>query len=95
LAVQPFRYSSKVFVHSHNDIGQLRKNDWLSSLLALEGHYRRNYSLILWILLLGLIGFGICSSYFRIDQVARATGEVIASSLVQIIQAVDGVFCRP
>ncbi|MBF0220604.1 MAG: HlyD family efflux transporter periplasmic adaptor subunit, partial [Gammaproteobacteria bacterium] len=30
------------------------------------------------------------ASYFRIDEVARASGEVIASSRVQVIQAVDG-----
>ncbi|ABM04549.1 type I secretion membrane fusion protein, HlyD family protein [Psychromonas ingrahamii 37] len=56
----------------------------------LEGYYRRNYSVVLWVLLLGMIGFGFWSASFRIDQVARATGEVIASSRVQIIQAVDG-----
>ena len=56
----------------------------------LEGYYQRNYSVVLWILLLGMIAFGVWSSTFRIDQVARATGEVIASSRVQIIQSVDG-----
>jgi len=56
----------------------------------LEGYYRRNYSVVLWVLLLAMIGFGVWSSHFRIDQVARATGEVIASSRVQIIQSVDG-----
>lgn len=56
----------------------------------LEGYYRRNYSVVLWVLLLAMIAFGVWSANFRIDQVARATGEVIASSRVQIIQAVDG-----
>lgn len=56
----------------------------------LEAYYKRNYSMLLWVLLLGLIAFCSWASYFRIDQVARATGEVIASSRVQIIQAVDG-----
>jgi len=56
----------------------------------LERYYQRNYSLVLWVLLLGLGGFAAWSSVFRIDQVARAMGEVIATSRVQIIQAVDG-----
>ncbi len=56
----------------------------------LEGYYQRNYSLVLWGLLIGLSIFVAWSSVFKIDQVARATGEVIASSRVQIIQSVDG-----
>ena len=59
-------------------------------LAQLEGYYQRNYSIVLWVLLLGLVGFTIWASVFRIDQVARATGEVISSSRVQILQAVDG-----
>ncbi|MDP2562559.1 HlyD family efflux transporter periplasmic adaptor subunit [Psychrobium sp. 1_MG-2023] len=58
--------------------------------LRLENYYKRNYSVVLWLLLLGLIAFTVWSSVYRIDQVARATGEVIASSRVQIIQSVDG-----
>jgi adhesin transport system membrane fusion protein len=56
----------------------------------LENYYKRNYSVVLWLLFLGLIAFTVWSSSYRIDQVARATGEVIASSRVQIIQSVDG-----
>jgi len=56
----------------------------------LEKYYQRNYSLVLWVLLTGLIAFAYWASVSRIDQVARATGEVIASSRVQIIQSVDG-----
>ncbi len=56
----------------------------------LEGYYQRNYSVVLWLLLSGLLVFVLWASIFKIDQVARATGEVIASSRVQIIQAVDG-----
>ena len=56
----------------------------------LEHYYQRNYSLVLWVLLAGLIAFVAWATEFRIDQVARASGEVIASSRVQIIQAVDG-----
>ncbi|OPX55193.1 hemolysin secretion protein D [Oceanospirillum multiglobuliferum] len=41
------------------------------------------------LLLAGFIGFVAWANSFYIDQVARATGEVISSSRVQIIQAVD------
>ncbi|MCJ8337424.1 MAG: HlyD family efflux transporter periplasmic adaptor subunit [Pseudomonadales bacterium] len=57
---------------------------------ALENYHKRNFSPLLWVLLLGLCAFCYWASQFRIDQVARANGEVIASSRVQIIQAVDG-----
>jgi len=56
----------------------------------LENYYRHRYSRLLWLLLTGLVVFIAWASFFQIDQVARATGEVIASSRVQIIQAVDG-----
>lgn len=56
----------------------------------LENYYQRNYSIVLWLLLAVLVVFVIWASTFRIDQVVRGTGEVIASSRVQIIQAVDG-----
>ena len=56
----------------------------------LENFHRRNYSPVLSLLLLGMVAFVAWASIFRVDQVARAAGEVIASSRVQIIQAVDG-----
>ncbi len=56
----------------------------------LENFHRRNYSPVLFLLLLGMVLSVVWASIFRIDQVARAAGEVIASSRVQIIQAVDG-----
>ena len=56
----------------------------------LETYHRRKYSPALWLLLIGLIAFICWAAVFRIDQVARAGGEVIASSRVQIIQSVDG-----
>jgi adhesin transport system membrane fusion protein len=67
-----------------------QSNTESKAITDLENYYQRNYSLVLWILLLGLGGFVYWASVYRIDQVARATGEVIASSRVQIIQAVDG-----
>jgi adhesin transport system membrane fusion protein len=59
-------------------------------IVRLEGYYKRNYSIVLWLLLVAVIVFVTWSAVFRIDQVARATGELISSSRVQIIQSVDG-----
>lgn len=56
----------------------------------LESYHRGGYGLLLTVLLAALIGFVYWSMEFTIDQVARASGEVIASSRVQVIQAVDG-----
>ena len=56
----------------------------------LENFHLRNYSPVLWLLLIAMVSFVVWANSFRIDQVARASGEVIASSRVQIIQAVDG-----
>ena len=56
----------------------------------LEGYYKRKYSLVLWLLLVGLAVFAWWACYYRIDEEAKAFGEVITSSRVQIIQAVDG-----
>lgn len=61
-----------------------------AAVARLENYHRRRYSLVLWLLLAGLLVFVAWAFVFRIDQVARASGEVIASSRVQIIQAVDG-----
>lgn len=44
----------------------------------------------LWMTALLMAIFVAWASWFRVDEVARATGEVIASSRVQIIQSVDG-----
>lgn len=56
----------------------------------LENFHRRSHGWLLSILLGGLIAFITWAMVFKIDEVARASGEVIASSRVQIIQAVDG-----
>jgi adhesin transport system membrane fusion protein len=61
-----------------------------SDLTRLERFHQRRYSLVLLLLLCGLIAFILWALNFSIDEVARAQGEVIASSRVQIIQAVDG-----
>ena len=56
----------------------------------LESFHKRPYSILLFTVAAGLLLFVVWASLFNIDQVARSTGEVIASSRVQIIQAVDG-----
>ena len=56
----------------------------------LESFHTRRYSPLLLALLLALLGFGYWANNFTISEVAKAPGEVIASSRVQLIQAVDG-----
>ena len=56
----------------------------------LESYHLRHYGWFLLSLLVGVVLFVAWAMVFRIDEVARAQGEVIASSRVQIIQAVDG-----
>jgi adhesin transport system membrane fusion protein len=55
-----------------------------------EHAHSRGISLLVWLLLAALLAGGFWASHQRIDQVVRASGSVIASSRVQIIQAVDG-----
>lgn len=45
---------------------------------------------VIWILVAGLLIFVVWAATHRIDSVARASGTVIASSRVQVIQSVDG-----
>lgn len=52
-------------------------------------HHKR-YSLVILVLFAGFIAFLVWAKTFHIDQVARASGEVIASQRVQVIKAVDG-----
>jgi adhesin transport system membrane fusion protein len=56
----------------------------------LESYHRQGYGLLLFVLLSSVVSFVAWSMHFTIDEVARATGEVIASSRVQMIQSVDG-----
>lgn len=63
---------------------QIRRAERLSK------KHTSTYSLVLIILFVGFCGFMAWANVFRIDQVARASGEVIASSRVQVIKAVDG-----
>lgn len=56
----------------------------------LASAHQKRYSMVLIALLFGFIAFIAWAKVFNIDQVARAMGEVIASSRVQVIKAVDG-----
>jgi adhesin transport system membrane fusion protein len=56
----------------------------------LENYHRGRFGVFLWGTLLVMLAFAAWAMTFRLDEVARATGEVIASSRVQVIQAVDG-----
>lgn len=56
----------------------------------LSGAHQKRYSMVIITLFIGFIAFITWASVFNIDQVAKATGEVIASSRVQVIKAVDG-----
>ena len=48
------------------------------------------YSLVLWVLVIGLICAVAWAYMYRIDQVVRGTGTVIATSRIQVVQTVDG-----
>ena len=56
----------------------------------LEHYYLRSRTLLMMVLSGGLLAAIIWANLFTIDQVARAQGEVISSSRVQVIQSVDG-----
>ena len=56
----------------------------------LENFHLRRHGGLLGLALLGLGAFIGWAMWFEIDEVARATGEVVATSRVQVIQAVDG-----
>ncbi|MGO4893196.1 HlyD family efflux transporter periplasmic adaptor subunit [Flavobacterium sp. W21_SRS_FM6] len=53
-------------------------------------YHRRTINLIVWPIAMAIMVFIVWALQFQIDEVARARGEVIASSRVQVIQAVDG-----
>jgi len=52
--------------------------------------YSAGYSVVLWVLVAGLAAAIVWASVYRIDQVTRGVGTVIATSRIQVIQAVDG-----
>jgi adhesin transport system membrane fusion protein len=71
---------------SHDVEGALANQ---AKVARLENFHRHNGPLLA-LALLGLLAFIGWAMVFRIDEVARASGEVIASNRVQVIQAVDG-----
>jgi adhesin transport system membrane fusion protein len=52
--------------------------------------YRGRPSRVIWILVAAFLVAIVWVSVYRVDQVVRATGTVISSSRVQVIQSVDG-----
>jgi len=56
----------------------------------LENSHRGRHGMVIGLLSAGLVMFLLWAMLFKIDEVASAKGEVIASSRVQVIQAVDG-----
>ena len=56
----------------------------------LENYHRKGKGIFLIVFSFAMVSFYFWATTFRIDEVAKATGEVISSSRVQIIQAVDG-----
>jgi len=61
-----------------------------AQLAQLENFHRRRHGWLLGGAVLGLAAFVAWAMLFRIDEVAKASGEVVATSRVQVIQAVDG-----
>lgn len=56
----------------------------------LEHYHEGGHNAWLYVSLVGFIAFIAWANLFTIDEVARATGEVITRSRVQVIQSVDG-----
>ena len=56
----------------------------------LRGAHRGRHRVVVIVLAAAVVVFIVWASLFQIDEVARAGGEVITSSRVQIIQSVDG-----
>jgi len=55
-----------------------------------KGNNENQPQMILWLIVFTLIIFTLWASFSKIDQIARAQGQVIASSRTQIIQSSDG-----
>ena len=45
---------------------------------------------MIYMLLLGLIAFGVWASWFELDQTVRAPGQLVTETRTQIVQAADG-----
>lgn len=62
----------------------------MRSTRSLESFHRKRHGGLLGLAVVALLGFVGWAGFFRIDEVARASGELITRSRVQVIQAVDG-----
>ena len=63
---------------------------WNSRGLSDERPAHQRPSKVLWILVAAMITTGIWAYIYKIDQVVRGSGAFIATSRVQVVQAVDG-----
>jgi adhesin transport system membrane fusion protein len=45
---------------------------------------------MIYMLMLGLITFGVWASWFELDQTVRAPGQLVTETRTQIVQAADG-----
>ncbi|MGB1091204.1 MAG: HlyD family type I secretion periplasmic adaptor subunit [Oceanobacter sp.] len=61
-----------------------------SEVERLSSYHTGRAGWVVWAICLAFVAFVAWANTYKIDEVARATGEVIASSRVQIIQSVDG-----
>lgn len=70
--------------------GQHGTDDAQRHVERLQSYHHGSSRWLLWVLSVVFGVFVVWASVFQIDEVARASGEVIASSRVQVIQSVDG-----
>lgn len=56
----------------------------------LEHYHESSHGGFVYLLLVAVVVFLVWANVFTLDEVARATGEVITPSRIQVIQAVDG-----
>ncbi len=57
---------------------------------SLESFHRKRHGGLLGLIVVAFLGIVGWAGFFRIDEVAKASGELITRSRVQVIQAVDG-----
>jgi membrane fusion protein, adhesin transport system len=69
---------------------QKKGNAWMLMNNEPQPFHLRGPRWVIWILVSAILIFLLWAATHRIDSVARASGTVIASSRVQVIQSVDG-----
>lgn len=70
--------------------GDMDDSSQLARVKRLENYHSHSHGAMFGLLALAFGGFIIWGMNFKIDEVTRTSGEVIASKRVQVIQAVDG-----